>query len=58
MEDRVTLLGRLQRYEKALTDIANIDPGETQNTAVIIARKTLVEEHLGELERDRDQWDD
>ncbi len=49
MGDSETLLklNRLERYEKALTDIANMESGKTQNKAVMMARKTLTDEYLG-----------
>jgi len=39
--------GRLERFENALSEIANLESGATQNKAIQIARETLTEEYLG-----------
>lgn len=40
-------INRLDRYEKALQEIAKVEPGRTQNKAVILARQALIGEYLG-----------
>lgn len=39
--------GIIDRYENALTEIANMESGRTNNPAIALARKTLIEEHIG-----------
>ncbi len=38
---------RADRYEAVLREIANIELGPTNNTAIQIARKVLTEEYIG-----------
>lgn len=49
MEDREISIkiNRLERYEKVLQEIAKVEPGHTQNKAVILARQALIVEYLG-----------
>lgn len=49
MEERETYLkmNRLDRYEKALREIARVEDGPTENKAVLMARETLTAEYLG-----------
>lgn len=38
---------KVDRYEHALIEIANMESGPTDNPAIALARKTLTEEHIG-----------
>ncbi len=45
--------GKIDRYEHALIEIANMESGPTDNPAIDLARKTLTEEHIGKYRPNR-----